>query len=100
MVTRPVPLLVTLCLALVLSMVGFANFAVLLPEFSALWHLTSTQAGWIGGIYFVGYVAAVPLLGGLTDTVDARQISVCVLSGGLVRSFSCTHLRLPTQGRV
>ena len=50
MVTRPVPLLVTLCLALVLSMVGFANFAVLLPEFSALWLLTSTQAGWIGGI--------------------------------------------------
>ena len=54
MVTRPIPLLVTLCLALVLSMVGFANFAVLLPEFSAFWDLTSNQAGWIGGVYFVG----------------------------------------------
>ena len=87
MVTRPVPLLVTLCLALVLSMVGFANFAVLLPEFSALWHLTSTQAGWIGGIYFVGYVAAVPLLVGLTDTVDARKIYVCGTLVGIVSSF-------------
>ena len=88
MVTRPVPLLVTLCLALVLSMVGFANFAVLLPEFSALWHLTSTQAGWIGGIYFVGYVAAVPLLVGLTDTVDARKIYVC----GTLVGLSLIHI--------
>ena len=84
MVTRPIPLLVTLCLALVLSMVGFANFAVLLPEFSALWDLTSTQAGWIGGIYFVGYVAAVPLLVGLTDTVDAKKIYVCGTLVGIV----------------
>ena len=74
---RPIPLLIALCGALTLSMAGFANFGVLLPEFSQLWSLSSTQAGWISGIYFVGYVAAVPLLVGLTDTVWMQKRSTC-----------------------
>ena len=69
----PASLLIVLCVAQILSMAGFANFAVLLNELSAQWSLTSTQAGWIGGIYFAGYVAAVPFLVGLTDVVDARR---------------------------
>ena len=70
----PVSLLIVLCIAQILSMAGIANFAVLLNELSAEWSLTSTQAGWIGGIYFAGYVAAVPFLVGLTDVVGARRI--------------------------
>ena len=66
---RPIPLLVILCVAESLSMASFANFAVLLPEFTVLWSLSNTEAGWIGGIYFAGYVFAVPVLVGLTDAV-------------------------------
>jgi MFS family permease len=33
-----------------------------------------TQAGWISSAFFAGYVAAVPLLVGLTDRFDARRI--------------------------
>ena len=83
----PVSLLIVLCIAQILSMAGFANFAVLLNELSAEWSLTSTQAGWIGGIYFAGYVAAVPFLVGLTDVVDARRIYLFGLLCGIAASF-------------
>jgi MFS family permease len=83
----PTSLLIVLCVAQILSMAGFANFAVLLNELSAEWSLTSTQAGWIGGIYFAGYVAAVPFLVGLTDVVDARRIYLFGLLCGIAGSF-------------
>jgi len=74
-------------MAQLLAMAGFANFAVLLNELSKEWALSSTQAGWIGGIYFAGYVAAVPFLVGLTDVVDARRIYLFGLLCGIVGSF-------------
>lgn len=62
------------CLAEVCSMTGFATFAALLPGFVAEWSLSGTQAGWINGIFFAGYVAAVPLLVSLTDRRDPRHV--------------------------
>ena len=84
---RPITLLVTLCVAETLSMASFANFAVLLPEFTGLWSLSNTQAGWIGGIYFAGYVLAVPVLVGLTDVVDAKRIYLVSVLIGAIASF-------------
>lgn len=55
-------------------MAGFALFAALLPEFQSLWGLSNTEAGWIGGGFFLGYMLAVPILTGLTDRHDARVI--------------------------
>lgn len=55
-------------------MLGSSSFAALLPDFEALWHLSNTEAGWIGAVYFAGYVAAVPVLVGSTDHVDPRRI--------------------------
>ncbi|TXF11407.1 MFS transporter [Pelomicrobium methylotrophicum] len=55
-------------------MIGVAAFAALLPEFRAQWQLSNTEAGWISGVFFAGYVAAVPFLVGLTDHLDARRI--------------------------
>ncbi|MDE2571732.1 MAG: MFS transporter [bacterium] len=55
-------------------MCGSSTFAALLPGLSAAWHLTNTQAGWIGGIYYAGYLLAVPILAGLTDRFDQRRI--------------------------
>ncbi|QNH05014.1 MFS transporter [Pseudomonas sp. B11D7D] len=63
-----------LCTAETLGMAGFALFAALLPQFQTLWGLSNTEAGWIGGGFFLGYMLAVPVLTGLTDRHDARLI--------------------------
>ncbi len=63
-----------MCTAHVFSMIGFATFPALLPTLVPLWALSNTQAGWISGIFAVGYVAAVPILVTLTDRVDSRRI--------------------------
>ena len=80
-------LLVTLCIAQVLAMTSFANFAALLPDFMVLWDLSNTEAGWIGGIYYAGYVLAVPVLVGMTDSVDAKRIYVFSIGVGVVASL-------------
>ena len=63
-----------LCLAEILSMAGTMHFPALQPGFEAEWHLSSTAAGWINGVFYAGYAAATPLLVGLTDRVDPRRI--------------------------
>lgn len=63
-----------MCAAHVSSMTGFAVFPALLPTLVPLWQLSNTQAGWISGIFFGGYVVAVPVLVSLTDRVDSRRI--------------------------
>jgi MFS family permease len=88
---RPPRLLILLIVAQVLAMAGFANFAVLLPEFIELWSLSNTQAGWIGGIFFAGYVVAVPILVGLTDVVDAKRVYIVGVIFGLIGSFGFSY---------
>jgi predicted MFS family arabinose efflux permease len=63
-----------MCGSEVLGMLGVFAFPALLPYFLKSWDLSNIQAGWINGIYFAGYTAAVPLLTGLTDRIDARRI--------------------------
>ena len=72
--SHPVRLTVTLCLAEVLGMAGFATFAALLPGFLDLWTLTKTDGGWLNGVFFGGYVTAVPVLVTLTDRVAPKRI--------------------------
>lgn len=72
--SHPVRLTVTLCLAEVLGMAGFATFAALLPGFLDLWQLTKTDGGWLNGVFFGGYVAAVPVLVTLTDRTAPKRI--------------------------
>lgn len=67
-------LILILCLAEVLGMLGISSFAALLPEMQAEWGLNNAAAGWITGIYFAGYLVAVPVLVGLTDRMDPRGI--------------------------
>jgi len=68
-----------LCSAEALGMAGFALFAALLPDFQVLWGLNNTEAGWIGGGFFLGYMLAVPVLTGLTDRHDARLIYLAAM---------------------
>jgi len=65
-----------LCFAEVLSMASFASWPGLVPEFMDMWSLSATDAGWIAGMYFAGYVIGAPLLSSLTDKVDARTIYI------------------------
>ncbi|MBK19014.1 MAG: MFS transporter [Rhodospirillaceae bacterium] len=62
------------CSALVLNLLGFMTLAAVLPALISEWGLTSTEAGWLGGIYFAGYVVAVPILTALTDRIDPKRI--------------------------
>ncbi len=63
-----------LALGLMANCATIATFAAVLPEINAAWGLSASQAGWIGGIYFGGYAAAVPVLAGLTDRIDGRWV--------------------------
>lgn len=72
-VTRVV---VTLCLAEVLGMAGYAAYPALLTGFARQWGLSNTEAGWISGSYFLGYALAVPVLVSLTDRVDPKRVYV------------------------
>ncbi len=82
--TGPLRLIAALCAAEVLGMIGISAFAALLPAFAEEWQLSNTEAGWISGIYYAGYVLAVPLLTSLTDRMDARRIYlVSTALGGL-----------------
>jgi MFS family permease len=85
--TRAVRLVAALCAAEVLGMIGISAFAALLPTFAAEWRLTNTEAGWISGIYYAGYVLAVPLLTSLTDRVDARRVYLAATAVGGIASL-------------
>lgn len=77
-------LVALLCTTQVLSMLHNATFPALIPVFQPLWDLSGTEAGWVSGIYYAGYAAAVPLLVTLTDRFDARAIYLaCCLLGGI-----------------
>jgi MFS family permease len=71
-----------MCLAETLSMTGFAAYTTLLPQLQREWSLSNSEAGAIGGIFYAGYMAAVPLLTSLTDRIDARRVyaAACALS--------------------
>lgn len=76
----PAAVIAVMCAAHVASMTGFAAFPALLPVLQPEWSLTNTQAGWINGIYFAGYVGAVAVLVPWTDRVDSRGIYLAGLA--------------------
>ncbi len=69
-----VQLIAALCVCQAFSQVGTATYPALLPVFVAQWALSNTEAGWISGVFYVGYVVTVPVLVSLTDRRDARMI--------------------------
>jgi len=62
------------CAAHVASMSGFSTYPALLPLLQSEWGMSNTVAGFVSGLFFAGYMAAVPVLTALTDRVDARRI--------------------------
>ncbi len=79
----------------ILSMLGFATYAALLPELRDLWRLTNTEAGIVAGAFFVGYVGTVSYWTALTDRVDARRV---YLAGSLLATAGSAGFGLAADG--
>jgi MFS family permease len=77
-----------LALGLMANCATIATFAAVLPEIRAAWGLSASEAGWIGGIYFGGYAAAVPILASLTDRIDGRWVFAASSLLGTAASLS------------
>ncbi|MEL0107595.1 MAG: MFS transporter [Rhodospirillaceae bacterium] len=91
----PVPLTAIVCLAEVFSMTGTAVVPALATVLKQTWGLNNTEAGWILGTYWVGYVIAVPVLSGLTDRVAPRIVYGVSLAIGV---FGCLGFAYFAQG--
>jgi predicted MFS family arabinose efflux permease len=88
-------LILSLCVAEVLTMAGVFAFPALLPTFVDEWSLTKTQAGWISGVYFGGYALTAPPLLAVTDRLDARWIH---FGGALLAAAAAAGFALFAQG--
>ncbi|MCP5372139.1 MAG: MFS transporter [Hyphomicrobiales bacterium] len=84
-----------MCAALTLALAGSFAFPALLPGLVAAWGLSNTDAGWIAGVYFAGYAAAVAVLVTLTDRVDARRV---FLGGALATALAMAGFAWLAQG--
>ncbi|MAG98795.1 MAG: MFS transporter [Alphaproteobacteria bacterium] len=67
-------LVVIMCLTQATGLLGMGVLPALLPGFIAEWSLSGTQAGWLNGVFFGGYMASVIVLVSLTDRIDARLV--------------------------
>lgn len=76
-------------------MLGFSTYAALLPELRDAWGLSNTQAGVVGGMFFVGYVATVSFWTALTDRLDARYV---YLGGSLLAAAASAGFGLGASG--
>jgi MFS family permease len=79
----PAFIVAVICAAEILSMTPFSMFLALQPALQREWHLSNTETGWVSSAYFTGYMLAVPVLGSLTDRIDARSVwlGACALAG-------------------
>ncbi len=83
----PVVLIGAFCLALTGVNLSFMVVAALLPTLIEAWSLSEIEAGWLGGIFFAGYIATVPALSSLADRIDPRRIYLASALIGVVASL-------------
>lgn len=86
----PLRLTATMSIAFLASQINFSSFATLLPFYTQEWQLTSAEAGWIGGIFFAGYVVSVPIFGPLSDRISPKLLWLLgsILSGASSLAFA------------
>jgi MFS family permease len=80
--------ILVLSFGLVANLLPLMTFAATMPQIAAEWGLSAGEAGWIGGIYFAGYAAAVPFLAGATDRIDGRWLYIGSAALGAVATFA------------
>jgi len=69
--------------------------AVMVGDLIPLWGLSNGQAGLLASAHAAGYMLAVPVLGSLTDRVDARRL---LLLGSLANAAATIAFGLLAQG--
>ena len=67
-------ILILSCFIQMFSMTGFAVWPIYLIDLQSLWNLSNSEAGWVSGSFYIGYVIATPFLVSLADTFDARKL--------------------------
>ncbi|NQU56425.1 MAG: MFS transporter, partial [Rhodospirillales bacterium] len=95
MSASPLRLTVILCLAEIVGMTGFSVFPALLPGFIHQWALSNTEAGWINGILYGGYLLAVPVLVSLTDRLPPKRIYFLSMA---LSGIACLGFALLAEG--
>ena len=65
-----------LSLGLLTSLAPVMTFAVTLQQVAVDEGLSTSEAGWIGGIYYAGYSVAVPFLAAAVDRIDGRWVYI------------------------
>ena len=63
-----------LAAGLILNQLGIMAVPSLILELSARWRMDATEVGWLGGIYFAGYAAALPFMSGAANRMDGRIV--------------------------
>ena len=82
---------VAVCASEILGLTSYALVPALLPQFIQDWSLTSTEAGWLVGMLFAGYMLGVLPLVGATDRLSARKI---YLASSSLNALSCFGIAL------
>ncbi len=90
--TRQTFTIAVFCLAQSLAQIGAMAFAALLPAFFAEWSLSHAEAGWLSGIMFGAYAAAVPILLPLTDRIEARKVYAAAISATMLSHLGMAFL--------
>jgi MFS family permease len=86
-------LLITLsCFTLVLNTMAFITITPVLPILFDEWMLSETEAGLLGGAFFIGYVTSVPILVPMTDRVLPKKIYIFSGCVGVVSCFGFAFL--------
>lgn len=85
----------TVVAAQILVQIGAFALPALLPGYIGRWQLSKTEAGWLIGIFFAAYVAAVPVLVALTDRVPARRV---YMTGAALTALSHLGFALAADG--
>jgi predicted MFS family arabinose efflux permease len=80
-------ILIAVCAAQVFAQIGAYTLPALLPTFILEWSLSNTEVGLLTGIFYAGYIIAVPFLVTLTDRIDPKKIYV-----GSVLTTLLSHL--------
>src|SRR3954462_14500261 len=83
--------IIAICTAEILALASYSIVPALLLQFIEAWSLNTTQAGWLAGSLFAGYMLGVVPLVALTDTLSARTI---YLAASAVNVVSCVGIAL------
>jgi predicted MFS family arabinose efflux permease len=84
-----------MCVAHVVSLAGFSTYPTLLPGLRVEWAMSGAESGLLSGLFFAGYMVAVPVLTSLTDRIDARRV---YLASSLVAAAGSAGFSLFAQG--